>query len=129
MDSLPNLDSLRNLEHKKVLIAALAGVPIVTFVYRRLTKSSQDSPRNLSSFPLPPGPKRDPIIGSVRSFPQDRWYETFCGWQKTYGDMIYVNLLGTSMLITNSLKVARDLTEKRGHIYSGRQKDIMLHKV
>lgn len=119
------MDGLNNLEHKKLFIAALAGIPIVTFVYRRLKSRSNSAAR----LPLPPGPKRDPIIGSVRSFPQDRWYDTFSAWQKTYGDMIYLNLLGTSMLVTNSLKVARDLTEKRGHIYSSRQKDVMVLQV
>ncbi|PVF96201.1 cytochrome P450 [Serendipita vermifera] len=70
--------------------------------------------------PLPPGPKPVPILGNAPQFPQDRWYETFSEWTKTYGDMIYMNVLGNKMVIVNSLDVARDLLEKRGQNYSNR---------
>jgi hypothetical protein len=32
-----------------------------------------------------PGPPQDPIIGNLRNFPSDRWYEKFCEWAKLYG--------------------------------------------
>lgn len=113
---------------RKLLITILAGVPIVFYAYRRL-KSRNGVVENALNLPLPPGPKRDPIIGSVRSFPQGRWYETFSAWQKKYGDIIYLDMLGTPMLVVNALDIAKDLTEKKGHIYSGRPKDVMNYYV
>jgi hypothetical protein len=34
---------------------------------------------------LPPGPKRDFLIGNFRNFPRKRWYETFSQWKEEYG--------------------------------------------
>jgi hypothetical protein len=42
-----------------------------------------------------------------------------------YGDMIYMNVLGTKMVILNSLDDARQLLEKRGQTYSNRVVDGM----
>jgi hypothetical protein len=99
------------------------------YAYRRLSGESNSNGNAKGNLPLPPGPKQDPIIGSLRSFPQERWMETFSAWQKTYGDIIYLNVLGTSMLVINSLEIAKDLTEKKGHIYSGRPQNIMNNEV
>jgi hypothetical protein len=33
----------------------------------------------------PPGPPQFPLIGNLLNFTKDRWYETFCEWQKNYG--------------------------------------------
>ncbi|CAG8652712.1 10799_t:CDS:2, partial [Acaulospora colombiana] len=35
---------------------------------------------------LPPGPKRDFLIGNLRNFPKDRWYETFTRWKDEFGE-------------------------------------------
>jgi hypothetical protein len=35
---------------------------------------------------LPPGPKRDLIIGNLRNFPKEKWYETFTGWRQEFGE-------------------------------------------
>jgi hypothetical protein len=112
------------MERKLPIAVVLAGAAAAFYAYRRV-KSEQ----TLNNTPVPPGPKRYPIIGSLLSFPQGRWYETFTHWQKKYGDIIYMNILGTPMLVVNSLDTARDLMEKRGHIYSGRPKDVMNYYV
>ncbi|KIM29959.1 hypothetical protein M408DRAFT_328406 [Serendipita vermifera MAFF 305830] len=106
--------------NKAYLAAAAAGIPLLFVLWRS---------RKPSHPPLPPGPPRDPIIGSVRSFPASRWYESFSEMQKKYGDLIYFDILGTRMLIVNSLGVAKDLMEKRGTIYSGRPNDVMNYTV
>lgn len=101
--------------------AAAAGVPLLAFLWYRS--------RTHSHPPFPPGPPKDPIIGSLRSFPKNRWQETFSKLQETYGDLIYFKVLGQSILVVNSLEVAEDLMEKRGNIYSGRPRDAMNYTV
>ncbi|PVF92921.1 cytochrome P450 [Serendipita vermifera] len=78
---------------------------------------------------LPPGPKRDPFIGNFRNFPKVKWYETFTRWKREYGDLVYVNLVGTPIVICNSLEVAEELTGKRMNIYSERPYNTMTHKL
>jgi hypothetical protein len=38
------------------------------------------------SLPLPPGPRRKPVVGNLFDWPTDnREWETFRGWHDTYG--------------------------------------------
>jgi hypothetical protein len=34
---------------------------------------------------LPPGPPRMFLLGNLRQFPQDHFYDKFCEWQRLYG--------------------------------------------
>jgi hypothetical protein len=38
-----------------------------------------------ATYPYPPGPPREPLIGSMRSFPKDHFFERFDEWATTYG--------------------------------------------
>ncbi|KAG8754880.1 hypothetical protein FRC14_004554 [Serendipita sp. 396] len=69
---------------------------------------------------LPPGPKGSFLVGNLFTFPKNRWFETFNLWGKQYGDIVYVNLAGISMVVLNSIEAAEDLAGKRMAIYSGR---------
>ncbi|KAJ6477610.1 hypothetical protein C8R45DRAFT_934276 [Mycena sanguinolenta] len=86
---------------------------------------------------VPPGPRRWPLIGSVLEIPRAHQWVTFSKWAETYGDLhsigvaipsdyntpgniVYVDALGQPMFIINSAKVAIDLLDKRGSIYSDR---------
>ncbi|KZT12691.1 cytochrome P450 [Laetiporus sulphureus 93-53] len=74
---------------------------------------------------LPPGPRRIPIIGNALAIPKfDPWI-TFSRWQKTYGDIIYLEILGRPMVILNSSKIAKDLLDKRSSLYSDRPHLVM----
>ena len=55
-----------------------------------LAKAFSGPPRGLV---YPPGPPQDPIIGSFRSFPKNKFYETFLEWQKTYGKRLHWRVL------------------------------------
>lgn len=94
-----------------VITAILTGICLLALPWKRLF---------WSSYRLPPGPKREPIIQNLRNFPKKDWYMTFTNWQQEYGDLVYANVLGTPFLIVNSLEIAKELLEKRGNIYSGR---------
>lgn len=59
----------------------IAGLAVAAFLsYKLLSKSSDNA-----LLPLPPGPPRDPVIGSARYFPTERIGENLYKWQKQYG--------------------------------------------
>ncbi|KAF9236656.1 cytochrome P450 [Melanogaster broomeanus] len=69
--------------------------------------------RNNHALPFPPGPKAFPIIGNFFDVPNEKSWETFSKWQKQYGDIISIELLGRRIVILNSSKHAIELLEKR----------------
>ncbi|KAH9929349.1 cytochrome P450 [Fomitopsis serialis] len=75
---------------------------------------------------LPPGPKPLPIIGNVHQVPAEYQERAFARWSKTYGDLMYTKMFTRPILIINSLKVARELLDKRGNKYSSRPRMVML---
>jgi hypothetical protein len=44
----------------------------------------------------------------------------YADWAATYGDVVYLEIFGTSMVILNSYKATTDLFEKRSANYSDR---------
>ncbi|KAF8188654.1 putative monooxygenase [Pholiota molesta] len=72
-----------------------------------------------------PGPPRLPIIGSVHYMPTRSPWLVFSEWNKTYGGIFHLDVLGKSIVVINSLKIAKDLLEKRSNIYSDRPHTIM----
>ncbi|KAH9168011.1 cytochrome P450 [Lactarius sanguifluus] len=68
---------------------------------------------------LPPGPRGLPLIGDVIHVANPEWLAS-PKRKDEYGEMMYINALGTGMLIVNSQRVAVDLLEKRSIIYSSR---------
>jgi len=90
--------------------------------------------------PLPPGPPRLPWVGNLFNAPQDFVWKTYLNWGKIYGilflmrssrlshlsilvsgsDVVYMNVLGTHVVVLNTQKTAMDLLHKRSRIYSGR---------
>ena len=81
------------------------------------------NPRGL---PLPPGPKRYPLLGNLLQFPRGYQWITFSNWSKEHGDIVYANVCGQGMLILNSSKAALDLLESRSAIYSDRPRFPMM---
>ncbi|KAF8210916.1 cytochrome P450 [Mycena galopus ATCC 62051] len=77
--------------------------------------------RPKSKLPLPPGPKKLPIVGNLLQMPSGREWETFMKWsQKCNSDIIHLNVVGTSIIVISSAEAANDLLEKRSAIYSDR---------
>ena len=88
--------------------------------------------------PYPPGPKRLPIVGHLFSMPSQEGWVTFRKWSDELGvrsrrlrlvsanrplsgsDIIHVDVMGSHIVILNSMKVANELLEKRSSIYSDR---------
>lgn len=92
-----------------------------------------------SALPLPPGPKGLPLIGNAFDIPLSRQWETFQRWAQAYGtfvsaidifimrihsmstgDVVYLSLLGQSVVVLNSVQATSDLLDRRSGIYSDR---------
>ncbi|PVF96174.1 cytochrome P450 [Serendipita vermifera] len=122
------MDYLRdnNLPARYIVIGF--GLAATAAVVRGLV-NTPDAKARRAGAKLPPGPKREHFIGNLRNFPERKWQETFTKWKSRFGDIIYVDVMGTPMLILNSLEAAQDLLEKRGDIYSSRPYTIMMNKL
>ncbi|QRW07923.1 cytochrome P450 family protein [Ceratobasidium sp. AG-Ba] len=80
-----------------------------------------------STLSLPPGPPRWPLIGSLLSLPRDKpnW-KAFIQWgEDNKSDVIYVPVVGDSLIILNSHQAAIELLERRSALYSSRPRLIM----
>ncbi|KAF8904842.1 cytochrome P450 [Mucidula mucida] len=59
----------------------------------------------------------------------DESWITFTKWKKIYGDLIYLNVAGQSILVLNSHKVTADLMDRRATIYSDRPRWIVASEI
>ncbi|KAL4261415.1 cytochrome P450 family protein [Pleurotus pulmonarius] len=92
-------------------VAVLAfGFLLSTYLKRRATKRLR----------LPPGPPADPFIGHLRIMPSDQQELVFHEWAKTYGDVMYLRVLGHDIIVLDSVQAATELLEKRSALYSDR---------
>ncbi|KAF7359633.1 Cytochrome P450 [Mycena venus] len=71
---------------------------------------------------LPPGPPRELFIGNLRQMPKEKTPLVFHEWARKYGDVLYLELPGQSIVVLDSLQAAEDLLDKRSVIYSDRPK-------
>ncbi len=89
--------------------------------------------------PLPPGPKKWPLIGCLLDMPRERQWETYHEWCKFYGtyfcysnsgstlqsslpgsDIIHLDVAGSSIIVLDTVESAMELLDKRSLIYSDR---------
>ncbi|PBK93538.1 cytochrome P450 [Armillaria gallica] len=72
--------------------------------------------------PLPPGPKRLPLIGNLWNVPRtvDHPWRTYAKWANTYSDVFYLDIPGNPTLVINSAQAAADLFDKRSGNYADR---------
>ncbi|KAL5492942.1 hypothetical protein ACEPAI_4390 [Sanghuangporus weigelae] len=94
-----------------VTAAVLCGflAVIITSVSRRQSNAN-----------LPPGPKGNWIFGNLGDLISQYQWKRFAAWSKTYGDIIYLTVLGRPVVVLNKFEHARELMEKRGATYSDR---------
>ncbi|KAF8147907.1 cytochrome P450 [Mycena galopus ATCC 62051] len=103
---MPSID----LSH--CLIWAALSSAALCFTWLRTT------PR--SKLPLPPGPRKLPLVGNLFEMPAHPW-EACMKWSKKYdSDIIHLNLAGKSVIVLSSFEATEALLEKRSSIYSDR---------
>ncbi|KAJ6458411.1 cytochrome P450 [Mycena vitilis] len=80
-----------------------------------------------SKLPLPPGPKKLPLVGNLFDLPSERQWETYLEWSKQFNsDVIHVNVAGTSIVVLSSMEAVKNLLDKRSSLYSDRPSAPML---
>ncbi|KAL5636445.1 hypothetical protein ACGC1H_000418 [Rhizoctonia solani] len=99
------------------LAAGACGLSLA-LLYQRRAKSA--------SLPLPPGPSRWPLVGSMPSIPSGvELSVVFSKWGKEYGDVCYVRLPGQDIILLNSYEATIELLDRRSAIYSSRPSQVM----
>ncbi|KAJ6471525.1 cytochrome P450 [Mycena sanguinolenta] len=69
---------------------------------------------------LPPGPNGIPLLGNVLQVPTEHLATYFRVLCKKYGDIVSLNLLGSTVIVIGDRALAKELMEKRSAKYSGR---------
>ncbi|KAF8993008.1 cytochrome P450 [Cyathus striatus] len=102
-------------------IAAVGGtLAIIGYLY--------NSRRN--ALPLPPGPKKLPLIGNILDIPSTSPWKKYAEWAKLYeSDVLHLEAAGSSIVVLNSYEAAKELLEKRSAIYSSRPHSVMLSEL
>ncbi|KAJ7146683.1 cytochrome P450 [Mycena epipterygia] len=86
--------------------------------------------RTRSRLPLPPGPKKLPLVGNLFDIPAERQWETYHQWSKEIdSDIIHVDAAGTSIVVLSSMEAIRELFERRSSLYSDRPRMLMLNEL
>ncbi|KAJ7205516.1 cytochrome P450 [Mycena pura] len=76
----------------------------------------------ISRLPLPPGPKKLPLVGNLFDMPRTLGWLTYMEWSKKYNsDILHLDVAGTSIIVLSSAEAANELCEKRAAIYSDRR--------
>jgi cytochrome P450 len=111
------------------VVEAAAGLAAVLFLRKLLSNRGRR---------YPPGPKGWSVIGNLLDMPKSHSWRVFSEMGDTYGmfmlyvrremtdatyfqgDLIYLNVLGSPILVINSYETAIEMLDRKGLIYSNR---------
>jgi hypothetical protein len=99
------------------IAGTVAGLLVLNVLKRQATRRT---------LPRPPGPKPLPLIGNMFDFPKEKEWLTYRSWNECYGDIVYIEALGTKLLILGSAAVVNELMERRSAVYSSRSMPLMM---
>lgn len=104
------------------ILASLISISLAVLLYLRRSQSWQ--------LPLPPGPKKRFLTGNLKDMPASLEWETYYKWGKEHNsDIIHLDVVGTSVIVLNSLEATSDLLDKRSSIYSSRARLPMVREL
>ncbi|KAJ7222133.1 cytochrome P450 [Mycena pura] len=112
--------------------ATLATCIVVVFLIRWIhTQWLHPFPGNPHKLPLPPGPQPRVIVGNLQDLPTGgrEWDGYAALAQRFKSDIIYLRVLGTSILSLNSYHVANELLNQRGAVWSDRPRLPMIKEL
>ncbi|KAG5730749.1 Steroid 17-alpha-hydroxylase/17,20 lyase [Termitomyces sp. T112] len=98
----------------------LDGIQLVATAILIITLGAFCTRSNNSARKLPPGPHGLPLVGNVLQVPTKHLATYFRTLYNQYGGIVYLNLLGTNVIVIGDGKLARELMDKRSAKYSGR---------
>ena len=113
---------MAQLNATTVVVVSLASAGYLWYRHRSDLKRR-------GGLPYPPGPAPEPLIGNMRHLPSEYQWLIFAEWGKKYGPLTYINVAGQPILVINSHRVALELLEKRGQIYSDRMYSVMAREL
>ncbi|KAK8159123.1 cytochrome P450 [Phyllosticta citrichinensis] len=93
-----------------------AFVAFLSLVYR-LSQLGRRDPR------LPPGPPTLPVIGNLHQLSAKPFYKQLKKWSEQYGSVYSLKMGSDTTIVLNDRKAIHDLLDKKGAIYSDRQKE------
>ncbi|KAF9457678.1 cytochrome P450 [Collybia nuda] len=97
------------------LLSALASIIVIFCFYVIFREQTR------RSLPLPPGPKKLPLLGNLLHMAKDLKWKTYHKWCKEFNsDIIHLDIAGTSIIVLDTFEVATELLERRSSRYSGR---------
>ncbi|KAF5378966.1 hypothetical protein D9757_009110 [Collybiopsis confluens] len=80
--------------------------------------------------PLPPGPRGWPIVGNLFDIPKEGAALVYMNMSEKYqSDLLYLNVLGTSIVVLNTAEATHDLFVGRSTMYSDRPELTMANLV
>uniref|UniRef100_A0A8H7XX85 Cytochrome P450 n=1 Tax=Psilocybe cubensis TaxID=181762 RepID=A0A8H7XX85_PSICU len=97
-------------------LAILIALGSLGLIYYRKSKKGP-----YSHLPLPPGPPRKPIVGNLFNMPsRPEWQDYHKISQEHNTDIIYLNVVGTNIVVLDTHDAAMELLERRSSKYSSR---------
>ncbi|KAK7062611.1 hypothetical protein VNI00_000099 [Paramarasmius palmivorus] len=114
------MQTLTNLKLVGILVC-------VAVLYQILLKRRARSLANPKGLPTPPGPRPLPLLGNIFDIPREKESESYWKLAQDHGDLVFLSVLGRTILVVNSFAAANDLFEKRGNNYSDRNELPMIN--
>ncbi|KAG6846826.1 hypothetical protein H0H93_011572 [Arthromyces matolae] len=83
-----------------------------------------------AGLPLPPGPRKLPIIGNLLDIPKSFEWITYHRWSQELGsNILHLDIAGQSVIVLDDIEAVSDLLHKRSAIYSGRARMPMVNEL